>query len=168
MPYQSPTIGLFIFASDYVKFCSNLREYLSQDLQFIDIEESQYKDILRERNNDKVPIARLGDIEIIFLHYHSIKEARDKWTRRVERINWDNLYFKMSEQNLCSIRDMKAFDSLPYENKFIFVSKDYGLESQIIFKDYLGQDEVPNDTTHFRRFINLKKFLTHKPFKLKQ
>ena len=47
VPYQTPTIGLFIFSEDYVKFCKQLKDYLSSELKFISIEESKYKDILK-------------------------------------------------------------------------------------------------------------------------
>lgn len=162
VPYQTPTIGLFIFSEDYVKFCKQLKDYLSSELKFISIEESKYKDILKERKNDNVPIGVLKDIEIVFLHYHSEDEAREKWNRRKSRMNWNNLYFKMSEQNLCSFDCLMEFDSLPTEQKVVFVSKDYNLKSQIIFKEWEGKGEILNDTTNFRKYINLEEFLKQK------
>ena len=53
----------------------------------------------------------------MFLHYKSKEEAAEKWNRRKERIQWDNLFFKMSEQNLCNPEILKKFDSLPAEKK---------------------------------------------------
>ena len=34
LPKQSPTVGLFFMASDYILFVSDLKEYLSADLTF--------------------------------------------------------------------------------------------------------------------------------------
>lgn len=34
-------------------------------------------------------------IEIFFLHFHSEQEAREKWERRVQRINWNRLLIKL-------------------------------------------------------------------------
>lgn len=168
VPYQTPTIGLFFYSDDYVKFVKNLTYYLSLDLNFIKLEDSKWKDDLIAHNNTYFPIGKLDDVEVMFLHYKTEAEAKDKWTRRVARINWDNIFFKMSEQNLCSLRDLKEFDSLPTSRKFCFTTRDYNLESQVIFKEYLGQGSVRLDTTLFRKYIDLSAFLTDKNFKLKQ
>ena len=74
----------------------------------------------------------------------------------------------MSEQNLCSVSHLLKFDTLPTFNKFVFVTKDYGLDSQIIFHDCDGMEYIPNDTTNFKKFINISNWLKGKPFKLKQ
>lgn len=168
VPYNSPTIGLFFYSKDYVKFVKNLKYYLSLELEFIPLEESKWEDDLRLHNNTYFPIGKLGDIEIMFLHYKTQEEAKAKWQRRAKRVNWNNLFFKMSEQNLCDYECLKEFDSLPTSRKFCFTTKDYGLESQVIFKEYLGQASVRLDTTLFRKYINLSAFLTDKPFKLRQ
>ena len=33
--YLSPTIGVYFFADDYVKFCKNLKYYIEQKMKFI-------------------------------------------------------------------------------------------------------------------------------------
>ena len=134
LPYDSPTIGLFFFADDYVKFVSNLKYYIGTELNFIKLEESRYCDKLKSLGgkNIKCPIGVIDDIEIIFLHYQTPEEAKMKWNRRKKRIHWDKLYLKMSESNMCNLEHLKAFDKLLYNNKFMFVSKDYGLNNQIV------------------------------------
>lgn len=168
--YNTPTVGLFLFAEDYIKFCKNLKHYIdmSSEMTFISFEESRYKEDLVAHNNTQCPIGVIDDIEIVFLHYKSTQEAYDKWNRRCKRIVWDNLYFKFCEQNLCNIELLKQFDTLPYSSKFVFTSKDYGLESQVIFKEYFNQGMVRNDTPLFRKYINLIKFLNKESFKLRQ
>jgi len=168
LPYDSPTIGLFIYSEDYIKFIYNLRHYMKSEIKFISYTESKYREQIIKAHKENIPIGLIDDVEIFFLHYHSEEEARKKWNRRKERIHWDNLYFKMSEQNLCTPELLQKFDQFSSVNKFVFVSKDYGLNSQIVFKDWLDQCEVPNDTTNFRRYINVTKWLNHEPFKLKQ
>lgn len=159
--YNSPTIGLYFFSGDYIKFIYNLKHYINTEPKFITYKESRYKNILEERGgkNMHCPIAVLDDIEIIFLHYKTQQEAQKKWTRRKKRIEWDNLYFKMSEQNSCTIEHLQAFDQLPTTHKFVFTHKDYGLKSQIVFKDFEKFAYVKDDTTYFRRYINLTKWL---------
>lgn len=102
LPYSSPTAGLYFFASDYVKFASRLRYYTSAPLEFIDARESRYADQLREKGELGKPVARLDDIEVVFLHYPSPEEAAEKWIRRCKRINWDNVFIKFSQMNCCT------------------------------------------------------------------
>ncbi len=166
--YNTPTIGLFFFSKDYIRFVKNLKYYIENDLEIISVNQSNYYEELVQRGHLNCPIGRIDDIEIVFLHYSSNKEALEKWNRRKDRIVWNNLYYKFSEQNLCTFEDLKSFDSLPTQNKFVFVSEDYGLESQIVFKEYRGMHSVPNDTTLFRKYINLTGFLNQAPFKLHQ
>lgn len=168
LPYDSPTIGLYLFSADYIKFIGNLKYYIDKDLTFINYKNSKYKDELVKYNQVNVPIGKVEDIEIIFLHYHSEDEARTKWNRRKARIHWDNLYYKMSEQNLCSPDLLMQFELIDLANKFVFVTKDYGLKSQVIFKDCSNMDFIPNDTTNFRKYINIINWLNGESFKLKQ
>lgn len=168
LPYDSPTIGLYLFSADYIRFIGNLKYYIEKEITFINYKDSKYKDELVKYNQVNIPIGKLDDIEIIFLHYQSEDEARTKWNRRKARIHWDNLYYKMSEQNLCSSDLLMQFDLIDLANKFVFVTKDYGLKSQVIFKDCSNMDFIPNDTTNFRKFINIINWLNGEPFKLKQ
>lgn len=166
--YLSPTVGLYFFAEDYVKFIGSLKQYLDKELKFIPYTESRYRQVLERRGETHVPIGKLDDVEIVFLHYKSEEEAKKKWNRRKERIVWDNLIFKMSEQNLCTEKDILDYDSLPYNRKFIFVTKDYGIKSQVLFKEYEGTGDVKLDTPKFRKYINLTKLINGEYFKKRQ
>lgn len=167
LPYNTPTIGLFFFAADYIKFVYNLRFYINHEITFIRREESLYSKYL-EDSNINCPIGKIEDIEVIFLHYSTEEEARDKWERRKNRICWDNIVFKMSEQNQCERSHIEQFDRLPGKRKFVFVSKDYSIESQVIYYGYENVGEVKNDTARFRRYIDLNSYISGLPFKLRQ
>lgn len=39
---QSPTVGMFFMADDYIKFCKDIKYYLGQEMEFIKPEESKY------------------------------------------------------------------------------------------------------------------------------
>ena len=164
--YSSPTVGMFFFAEEYLRFLRNLKYYLSLNIRFITISESRYRDILIERNNPNCPIGVLDDVEIVFLHYHSAEEAYQKWNRRKERMDFSRIIVKMSEQNLCTPEHLKEFDSLPYQEKFVFVHRDYGLESQIVCKEFASKQEVGNDTDNFRKHVNLIKLVKGEKYKL--
>lgn len=155
LPYASPTVGMFFFADDYIKFLKRLEYYLSLDLHFKPLEASKYKEALIKKNHISCPIGVLDDIEIIFLHYRSNEEALMKWNRRKERINLNNVIVKMSEMNKCTPDLLYEFDKLPFERKFVFVHKDYGLKSQIVCKEFATKGEITNDTDNFRRHVNL-------------
>jgi uncharacterized protein (DUF1919 family) len=64
------------------------------------VESSKYDDANVFRNeNFKYPIGKLGtDIEINFLHYKTEAEVKDKWERRNQRINWDNLFIACTDR----------------------------------------------------------------------
>jgi uncharacterized protein (DUF1919 family) len=98
---------------------------LSCDLKFIDSSESRYAEILKLKHQDNVPIGVLDDVEIVFPHYATKDQVKEKWKRRVKRINWNNLIVKFSEQNLFDYEDLKAFDELPYKRKLMFVKQPY-------------------------------------------
>lgn len=157
IPYNTPTIGLFFFAQDYIKFVYNLRTYLNEELSFIPHSQSKYHEILLKYGGECVscPIGKLGDIEVIFMHYTTPEEAKEKWERWKKRINWNNLIFKMSEQNGCTFEDLKLFNQFSAEKKCLFVSRDYGLKCQVIYKEYEDKGLVENDTNNFRKYINL-------------
>ena len=126
LPKESPTTGLFFMASDYIKFLSDIKGYLEKELVFIDPKNSRYIDVLKsDKRFGSYPIGMLGDIEIMFLHYHSPQEAKDKWERRIKRINWDKLIVKFNDQNGCTADDVKAFANLPYKHKLFFTIKDW-------------------------------------------
>ena len=168
LPYNSPTIGLYFYSEDYIKFVSNLKDYLSKKFEFIDYKESKYCEDLVLHGNIACPIARLGDIEVVFLHYKTAEEACVKWERRKLRINWNNIFFKMTEQNFCTEEHIKVFDSISTDKKFIFVSKDHHIGSQVFFTEYLGEDTVKIDTVNFRRYVSLTRFLNGRPFRKNQ
>jgi len=165
LPYLSPTVGLYFYASEYVRFASNIRYYCQASLDFIEPEMSKYYDMLKEQHNTYAPIGVLGgDVEVVFLHYKSQEEAYTKWTRRCERINWDNIILKFSEQNGATFEHLKAVDTLPYDKKLIFTAHDYGLKSQVLFKEYEGCFQIPDETTHFRRYVNLIHLANGEPY----
>ena len=89
----------------------------------------------------------------------SREEALDKWQRRVKRIHWDNLYFKLAEMNECTDEHLKAFDALPYKNKFVFtIHPRPDIRCAIHYPGYEQQGYISDDTTFFSRGLNLRRF----------
>lgn len=130
LAYKSPTCGLLINGSDYIKFCKDIRHYLTLKLDFFNFEDSTFTYL--SRDNMSFPVARLGDVQIGFVHYATPEEAAEKWYRRAKRINWDNVIFKISHRESFSDDDIKAFALLDLPNKLIIAEKDYGEKTVII------------------------------------
>ena len=136
LPKESPTVGMFFMAKDYIEFLSDLKGYVGGKLTFIKAENSRWKDksqLSEDRHFGTYPIGVLSNgintIEIFFLHYHSEKEAREKWNRRIKRINWDKLLIKFNDQNGCTEKEVERFMELPFRNKLFFTCKHWPNEN---------------------------------------
>jgi len=118
IPYNTPFVGLFLFGPCYIKLLEQFDYYIQQDLVFI--EHSRYKTHLKH----KYPIGLLGDLEIHFQHYSTQEEVRDKWKRRLKRMNLvadkDNFYFTICERRETNKKIIKRFHKLPFKNKISF------------------------------------------------
>ncbi len=125
---DSPTIGLYFVADEYIKFVTNLHYYTQEcEMHFVEPEQARHRDFYaQDKRFGSFPIALVGDVEIAMLHYHSQEEAVEKWKRRCKRINWNKLLVKMNDQNECEHQHAEQFMELPFKNKlFMTVRKDY-------------------------------------------
>ena len=124
---QSPTVGMYFMTEEYLRFISNLDYYISEcEMKFIPPEEARHRAFYeQDKRFGAYPIARVGDVEIAMLHYHSEEEAKNKWERRCKRICWDRLLVKMNDQDECTAEHAKAFGAMPYAHKVFFTVKDY-------------------------------------------
>lgn len=163
LPYLSPTVGLYFFAPDYIKFVSDLRRYLDTPLKFIKPNDSKYYDELIKRNQTDKPIGVLDDVEIVFLHYKTEEEAEEKWNRRKERVNYDHIILKFSRMDLCTEKELKTFDSLSFQNKFILNNRfPLVYKSEVYWKEDWKEEGIYRDTTPFPGNLRLN-FLLDKP-----
>lgn len=133
MKFQSPFINLFVENRYFLDFLSNLEYYLQQPLKM-------------ERDGDiytnKTPIGYLGDGEekilLDFIHYPSFEAAKSAWERRIKRLNIDNLFIKAA----VGIGDedyqfAERFDSLPYQKKVCFTTKEITFDSTVSIPRYI-------------------------------
>lgn len=163
----SPTVGLFFMASDYIKFVSDLRNYLDKELHFINPFESKYyAELQHDSRFGNYPIAILGDIEIMFLHARSEEEAKSKWKNRCERIQWDKLIIKFNDQNGCTLDDVIAFSKLPYKNKLFFTIKDWPVgkwDGYIKIKQHTRDNFITasHEPYGLNKYINLEDYINN-------
>lgn len=161
LSYQSPTVGLYFFASDYIKFVSNLSYYLSTEIEMIDSKQSKYFDVLKQRNQLNCPIGKLDDVEVVFLHYNTNDEAKTKWSRRAKRVNWDNIIVKFSMMNCYTEDLLDKFEEIPYF-KFIFVNDNdlsIGKDNIIFLEEYENCECIRDDTSHYSKYIDINSLL---------
>ncbi|MBO5203222.1 MAG: DUF1919 domain-containing protein [Clostridia bacterium] len=162
LPKLSPTVGGYFFASDYVKFCENLKYYMSLDLEIIPTNESKYYDTLLSLGQENVFVGILEDVEIIFLHYHNKDVLLEKWKRRVSRINWDKLILKFSYQNECDDDLIRRFLKIEEFPKFCLVGESItNHRDEIVFCRNKGKETI-EETENFNWYIDPVKIINER------
>lgn len=114
--FLSPTINLWMYDKDFLKFVKNLKHYLSQEIRFV------------KTPGEETPTGYCDDILIHFNHYHTEEEAASKWYDRCKRVNFDNLYIIMADQpdgGVITHEDMLSLKELPVRNKAVLSIRDY-------------------------------------------
>lgn len=162
IPYKSPTVGMYFFSEDYIKFLEKLDYYLSLELKFINFNESKHYDTLSKSKYDysNTVIGVLDDIELIFLHYKNKCEAQEKWNRRKQRINYSKLIIKFNDQNEFSEELFERFKKLEYENKIFFTANPkYKSDFTIFFKEYQNDGKIADDIKSYKKYFKVTKFL---------
>ena len=133
LPYNTPFVGLFLFSPDYIKLLKNIKWYLGTDIMFISPFESKYKDeLIKNGTFGTYPIGILSDVEIHFLHYESELEAKNKWSRRVQKIDYDNLVVKFCDRDLATKELILEFAALDFKRKVLLLAKNYGTSLEIV------------------------------------
>lgn len=133
--YTSPTVGLFFYLEDYIKLLENFEYYINQPLKF---KNSSIHDKVNElRKTKNFPIGVLGDdVEIFFMHYKDEAEAQAKWTRRVKRINYDNLFFIYSDAGDFCDDFLSRYEKLPFDRKIFFSATPSNSNCVVFVRDY--------------------------------
>ena len=132
--FRSQFVNLWMYCNDFVRYLSDLDYYNSID---------EITFLSREESGHDYPVGLIDGMKVFFVHYHSDEEAQQKWNERKKRINKDNLFVMMSEQNGCTIEDLEAFDQLPYKHKVVFTKKPYeSIKSSFYVPGFEEQKEL--------------------------
>ena len=132
LEFCSPLINMWETHDDYLKFLSDPKHYIDQDLNFIGMYDGPF--------SDPYPIVMLDDILIRMNHYKDFVEAAVSWARRKNRIKWDNLIVMFFDEDPEKLR---TFMSLPYERKICFAPYDTGIDG-VIRVPYRDYDHIKN------------------------
>ena len=154
MEYLTPTVNLFFHAPCYLKFATHLDHYLAQPLRFIP--ESRYENGRRAHaEHGFYPIGVLDDIEIHFMHYSDAGDAAEKWNRRKQRINRNNLIYAFTDQNDCTPEIMQAFDRLPGRKLMLTARPSPWISSAVTVPHWHGQTEIGDVYTRYDTLLHV-------------
>lgn len=152
IPYQSPFVNLVIFAPDYIELLENFSIDILKNISFIKHKDSKHKEELICLNiyDSNYPIGILDKrFELHFIHYPSKEDAKEKWLRRVQRMNHTKLIFKFSDGDKFEDSMAKRFDNLKFANKVCFVSKEFkDLKSIVTLEKFKNSDRVRDEWKH--------------------
>ena len=144
-PYNTPFVGLFLFGPCYMKLLRDFDRYMTLDIAFT--KKTKYPDAYK---NHSYPIGVLDDIEIHFQHYKSIDEAREKWTRRRDRMlkhKKENYFFSICDRRGVTDENIKEFHQMNFKNKISFSFTEIeGLNSEQHIKfiqDFSKKKKIP-------------------------
>lgn len=160
LPYRTPTIGLYFYPDEYLKFVSNLKENLTYELEPLDFKDSRYQKELLQDHNENALLAKFNDIEVVLLHHHDFLEAKKKWERRCKRVNFDNIVIKFSDQNYFKDSHYEAFKKLDFKNKLFFTAnRNYlGEDYSYFIKKFDKEGYALDDLKSSKRVLNYKKY----------
>ena len=165
LPYKSPFINIVIFAPDYIKLLENFSADILNKISFIKHENSQHKDEMKKLNIYDIdyPIGILDNkYELHFLHYQKEEDAKDKWLRRVKKMNFNKLIFKFSDGDLFEDSMAKRFDDLKFKNKVLFTAKEYkDLKSVVSLEKFNGGDRVHDEWKNSKKEFDVIKFINN-------
>ncbi|MCW4024073.1 MAG: DUF1919 domain-containing protein [Candidatus Bathyarchaeota archaeon] len=165
LQYNTPTIWTYIYPKDYLKLLENLIWYLKQPLTFKKETEHKMAHSFCEGMNETFPIGVLYDIEIHFMHYRSEQEAKEKWTRRVKRLNLNNLFVLFSDGDEFNEEYLERFEKMPYKNKIFFSSKPRSNKTTVFIRECLDSPVVSDMTRNrkYEKYLDLVKWLNGEP-----
>lgn len=146
---KSPLCNCYIGKEDYYQLLCNMKKYLQNGLYL-------YRE--GDIKNCKFPIGVLTDgkqeVLVNFNHHCTFDEAKTDWYRRLERMDYNNVFVKVEVTE--NDRDyIQKFSRLQYK-KVIFAPTDYGDKTCVSIPHYLWRcyNCTASGTTTFSAFLH--------------
>ena len=159
MQYQSPTVVLQILPEEYPKFCKNLKHYLSCEVkeykEFSEIHKQQMMKLLGFLPT--FPVGLLDDIAILFQHYETFADAKEKWDRRTKRVDYEHVGYMFVIDKGDYRKEAIEFGNLRLPNSVLFMRGcDVDVPIEHHRYDLVGNEEFlgRNHITKLRNFEN--------------
>lgn len=115
------------------------RDYCQGAIEFAAQSRHERINAWREVIRKQYPIGVLdGEVEVHFLHYAGPEEAKAKWTRRAQRMHWDNLLVKICWHDDERMPQwLREFDEMPFARKLSLVPQNaFGLRHAVHLRNY--------------------------------
>lgn len=109
VPYKTPTEGLYFTTEDYLKLVERPEYYFKHEVKLIDSRDSS---LAKSGKDIHYPVGLIDDVEVYFMHYPDPHEALAKWYRRASRMNFDKLFFLLTETELATEDHIGKFSKL--------------------------------------------------------
>lgn len=155
--FLSPTINLFMSERDFLKFAKDVKYYSDKELQYVEMQQGVLF---------MYPVCTLGDgdkkITIHFNHYPTFEQAKEKWDERMQRINYDNMFFVFSTRDRgghLTYDEIKSIGEIKAKGLVCFTAKDYKeFDYTLQLKkyknaDFVGPYMVEHKTKIFNRMV---------------
>lgn len=155
--FCSPTINLQILPEEFPKFCGNLKHYLEQEV----IECKEPSEIHKNRllrmfgYIPDYPMGLIDDIILVFQHYETFEDAKEKWETRKKRVDYDSIGYLFHVKHYVYSVSAVAFMALHLPNS-VCITEDFGLEGAYRFDVPPGMDAfggVRGEDGNMRRII---------------
>lgn len=128
--FLSPTVNLYFYPSEFIKFVNNLEYYLSLTP--------------RVEMGKNYPIGFLDDIKIFFMHYNTPEEALSKWEERKTRINKDRVFVIMVERDGFTDEDFENFKRINYPKLLFTKTEKYLFDDSLYISKFKNFDQLPD------------------------
>ena len=139
MQFLSPTINLWFYQDEFIRFVRNLPHYMEQNLTFISSEWD-------------FPVAKLDDVRIMFNHAKSEDDARAAWDSRRNRINYNNLYIILYDRDGISKQDIENLKDIPCK-RLVVLSENKHPDINYVKTIQKPKKSRPNDCTFLDKDI---------------
>ena len=154
---------MFVFAPDYIELLENFSMKILRNISFIEHKDSRHKEELISLGiyESDYPIGVLEDkYELHFLHYSTQEDAREKWLKRINRINTKKLIFKFSADYKYEDSMAQRFEKLKFKNKVCFSAKEHPeLQSIVSLKKFKNHARVRDEWKYSSKEFNVTQFI---------
>lgn len=127
-PFNSPTINLGIESKDFCIFLEHFDYYLEQEV----------KDNGNDLDNNPTGIIlgngkNIPDIVLYFVHYRNFADGKEKWDKRKQRIDRNNIYIIMFDTDGVTREDLKKVENFKCNNKVLFTPEKNTLANWAVY-----------------------------------
>lgn len=137
LPFNSPFVNMRIPESDFLRLLNEFDDYMKFEPVF---------ERWMEAAGNVFPVMKLRDVELHCVHYENAQQVLDSWRRRVQRINYKNIFVMMETT---SHSTLECFSKLPFENKICFIPFKSDLDCAFFLDKKSGQENK-----NFNRIVN--------------